>query len=263
MGSICEYLISKLSFREDCQRIDTIWAYPSDGLNLLDDGCSRTRQWLVNRFSEGCPVCALTKNDKGGWTRGSQFTYAEDRFSWGHALPTNTERHKAFVSYYHRDDQNYRELFENNIGDLIVSKSVGDGDIDSDNSDGYIKQLIQKDFLSDTTVLIVLVGHNTKHRMHVDWEISGALNLKVGKKYSGILGLLLPNHPDFGNGWVYYSNIPKRLAANVESKYAIIRDWTMDRVKIQKYIEESFANRDNDDLIVNAEIPQMTENTNE
>ena len=149
MGAVVEYLVSKLSFRDDCRRIDSIWVYPSDGSKLLDDGCSRTRQWLVNRYSEGCPVSVLTKNENGGWTRGNQFTYAEDRFSWGLALPANTEKHKAFVSYYHFDDQGYRELFEKSIGDLIISKSVSDGDIDSDNSDGYIKQLIQKDFLSD------------------------------------------------------------------------------------------------------------------
>ena len=101
------------------------------------------------------------------------------------------------------------------------------------------------------------------HRKHVDWEISGALNLKVGEKYSGILALLIPNHPDFGKEKFYYAHLPKRLAANVKSKYAVLRDWTMDRAKIQEYIEEAFANRENDDLIVNTEIPQMPENTNE
>ena len=54
--------------------------------------------------------------------------------------------------------------------------------------------------------------------------------------------------------------MPKRLAANFKSGYAIIRDWTSDRRKLQDYIEEAFAMRSRDDLIVNREIPQMRKN---
>ena len=110
----------------------------------------------------------------------------------------NDTKRKSFVSYYHKDNQDDRTKFENLFGDLIVSKSVEDGDIDSDNSDGYIKQLIQKDFLADTTVLVVLIGQKTKCRMHVDWEISGALNLKIGDNNAGLLGIILPSHSDYG-----------------------------------------------------------------
>lgn len=31
----------------------------------------------------------------------------------------------------------------------------------------------------------------------MDWEISGALNYKVGDHYAGLLGIVLPNHPDY------------------------------------------------------------------
>jgi hypothetical protein len=147
------------------------------------------------------------------------------------------------VSYFHKDDQNSRAKFENLFGDLIVSKSVEKDDIDTDNSDEYIKQLIQKEYLSDTTVLVVLIGPKTKCRMHVDWEISGALNLKVGDKNAGLLGILLPTHPDYGTEKATYNLMPQRLADNFKSGYAIIRDWTDDRIKMQSYIEEAFANR--------------------
>lgn len=50
--------------------------------------------------------------------------------------------------------------------------------------------------MADTTVLVVLVDPKTKCRMHVDWEISSALSTKVGD--SGLLGILLPSHPDYG-----------------------------------------------------------------
>src|SRR5690606_31908749 len=115
---------------------------------------------------------------------------------------------------YHKEDQGYKEKFKNLFDDLIVHKSVEDGDIDSDNSDGYIKQFIQKDYLSDTTVLVVLIGPNTKHRKHIDWEMSGALNLKVGDRCAGILGLKLPSHPDYGSGKHTYNTLPSRLSDN-------------------------------------------------
>ncbi len=158
-------------------------------------------------------------------------------------VPQNSTCHKTFVSYYHDDDQEYRTKFENLFGDLIVSKSVEDGDIDSDNSHEYIKQLIQKEYLSDTTVLVVLIGPKTKCRMHVDWEISGALNLKVGGNNAGLLGIKLPGHPDFGTGKHSYNLLPDRLSDNLKTGYAIIRDWTDDRILMQSYIEEAFANR--------------------
>ena len=115
-------------------------------------------------------------------------------------------------------------------------------DIDGEN-DEYIKQLIQKGYLHDTTVLVVLIGNKTKCRKHVDWEISGALNFKVGDTYAGLLGLKLPSHPDFGTGQATYDLLPARFADNFKTGYAIIRDWTEDTVKIQSYIELAFDNR--------------------
>src|SRR5699024_7885297 len=109
----------------------------------------------------------------------------------------------------------------------------------------------------------VLIGPNTKHRKHIDWEISGALNPKVGDKCAGILGIKLPNHPDFKTGKSTYSLMPARLADNVKSKYAVIRDWTDDRVKMQEYIELAFEKRNtNYDNRDNSRL-QMTKNTNE
>ncbi len=214
-------------------------------------------------MNERSQISIMTPNpdEKDKWVRGNQFIYSNALFTWGMVLPRNISRRKTFVSYYHRDDQAYRERFENLFGDLLVSKSVEDGDIDSDNSDEYVKQLIQKDYLSDTTVLVVLVGPKTKCRKHVDWEIAGALNRKVGDNYAGLMGILLPGHPDFGSDKYHPSNIPKRLAANVKSGYAILRDWKDDRVKIQKWIEEAYDNRSESDKIVNKSIPQMEKDT--
>lgn len=239
-----EYLITKLSFREDEKLIKEVFAYEYDG-TTLSGGENHLRHWMVNRTNEDSQISIMTPNpnEKDKWIRGKPFTYSNGYYSWGHKLPENITKRKTFVSYYHKDNQTDRTKFANLFGDLIVSKSVEKGDIDSDNSDGYIKQLIQKDFLADTTVLVVLIGPKTKCRMHIDWEISGAMNLKVGDNYAGLLGLLLPSHPDYGTGKATYGLMPPRLKDNFKSGYAIIRDWTDDRVLMQSCIEEAFANR--------------------
>lgn len=138
-------------------------------------------------------------------------------------------RHKVFISYYHRDDQVYRDQFEARYGHLFISKSVRPGDIDSDVSAEYIKRLIREDYITDSSVIAVLVGPNTKLRKHVDWEISAGLSGKAGG-YSGLIGILSPSFPLEANpftGRLEYrsSDLPDRLADNVRSGYAAVYVW--------------------------------------
>ncbi len=257
-----EYFITKLSFRENERMIQDVFAYEYDR-QKLSEGAEYQRQWMVNRSTEGSQISILTpnSNEKDKWFRGEPFSYMNGYYSWAFNLPKNITKRKTFVSYYHQDDQDYRTKFENLFGDLVVSKSVEDGDIDSDNSDDYIKQLIQKEYLSDTTVLVVLIGPKTKCRKHVDWEIAGAISTRVGGN-SGLIGILLPSHPDYGAGKNYNAeNLPKRLAANLDSGYAKLYDWTDDRVKMQQWLEVAFAGKSETEKIVNKSIPQMQRNT--
>lgn len=60
-------------------------------------------------------------------------------------------KHKVFISYFHEDDQWYKENLEENHAYSMISKSVGDGEINSDIADDYIQRLIQKDYISDTS----------------------------------------------------------------------------------------------------------------
>jgi hypothetical protein len=236
-----DYCITKLSLTEN-GLIHNILFYKDLGESLDSEALEKNRNWMVQQVENGKTFCSIKRNDLGKWNKIGDLSYDGNLFSW-FIVPKNITRRKTFVSYYHHDNQDDRTKYENLFGDLIVSKSVKDGDIDSDNSDEYIKQLIQKEYLSDTTVLVVLIGPKTKCRMHVDWEISGALNLKVGDSNAGLLGIKLPGHPDFGTGKHNYDLLPARLSDNLKTGYAIIRDWTDDRVKMQSYIEEAFANR--------------------
>jgi hypothetical protein len=142
-----EYLITKLSFCEDEKLIKDVFVYEYDG-QTLSAGENNNREWMVNKISNGSQISHMTPNPEKceKWIRGEPFTYANGLFSWKLNLPQNITKRKTFISYYHHDDQEYKEKFLNLFGDLIVSKSVDENDIDSENSDEHIKQLIQNDF---------------------------------------------------------------------------------------------------------------------
>lgn len=254
-----DYCITKLSLNS-YGLIESIIIYDDLG-NKLENLRQQNRSWMVQQVNKGKTFCSIKKNEMGSWSEIGDLSYNGSTFEW-YSVPENISKRKAFLSYYHKDDQEFKEKFTNLFSDLIIEKSVNDGDIDSDNSDEYIKKLIQQNHLEDTTLLIVLLGPNTKHRKHIDWEISGALNLKVGERYSGLLGLKLPSHQDFGTGSHTYSSLPERLSDNLKSGYAHIGDWTDDRIKMQKLIEGAFSRRSEPNKITNGRI-QMTENTNE
>ena len=254
-----DYCVSKLNLNEKGM-IDSILCCEDDG-NKLSSDFEKDRNWMVQMVLNGKSFCSIKRNDDGKWNNLGSFTYDGNIFRW-FKIPKNITKRKTFISYYHFDDQEYKEKFSNLFDDLIIHKSVNDGDIDSNNSDDYVKQLIQKGFLSDTTILVILLGVNTKHRKHVDWEISGALNPKVGDRCAGIIGLQLPTHPNYGTGTYNHSLLPARLSDNLKSDFAIIRDWTDDRIKMQEYLEEAFNRRITKyDNRSNSRI-QMTENTN-
>lgn len=224
--------------------IEAFWVFEDHG-SELKNGIERPVSWVIQQIHYGHVFYTAHLNESGLWYRGNRLIY--DPFKWsfnlGGSIPILQTKRKTFVSFYHRDDQAYKDAFQNLTSDLFVNKSVQDGDIDADLSEEYIKQLIQKEYLHDTTVLVVLIGPKTKCRKHVDWEISGALNRKVGDTYAGLLGLLLPTHPDYRKGRCRYDSLPARLADNLETGYAVIQDYTTDRVKLQEYVELAFRNR--------------------
>lgn len=161
------------------------------------------------------------------------------------ALKRQQEKHKVFVSYYHYDDQRYRDAFEKHFGSLFISKSVQPGDIDTDVSTEYVKHLIHDDYLDDASVIIVLVGPKTLGRKHVDWEISAGLNKKVGG-YSGLMAILLPEFRLSADGKYQYEDIPARLADNVKSDYAKVYTWSWlcaDAHRVKNAIQTAFDDR--------------------
>lgn len=254
MEKWADYLISKVLYNQAGDRIVNVIARKDNGDNVGEE-IEMTRYTLSQHFDNGRTFATITKTAAGKWNKLANVyrnkTYYNDFISINNSttrddlgnIPYNITKRKTFISYYHKDEEQKRKEFENLTDDLIVNKSVDTGDINTDNSEEYIKQLIQKEYLKDTTVLVVLVGNKTKCRKHVDWEISGALNYKVGNTYAGLLGLIVPSHPDYGTGQATYNLMPARLADNFKTGYAVVADWTEDRKQIQSYIELAFDYR--------------------
>ena len=169
------------------------------------------------------------------------------------------ERHKVFVSYHHRNDQYYKERFYQLFGHLFINKSVGLGEIATDNSTEYIKRLIREDYIEDCSVLIILIGRETYCRKHVDWEISAALNAKVGG-YSGVVGLRLPTHPDFTKTSYTPATTPARFVDNMQTGFANYYDWTEVPMEMYRIVHQAYESRISKKHLINNSRQQMQRN---
>ena len=158
-----------------------------------------------------------------------------------------SDRHRVFVSYYHDEDQAYRDHFENrfsDIHDIMVSESVEIGDIDdTEDSSERIFQIIREDYLSDSTVTVVLIGAHTWQRKFVDWEIGASIRQTKSNPRSGLLGILLPTYPKPPRKAYDPCTIPPRLHDNIECGFANIYDWRKDPSTVQAWIHKAFKRR--------------------
>lgn len=155
-------------------------------------------------------------------------------------------RHNVFVSYHHANDQFYKNKFEELFAhtyDIMVTKSVQIGDIDITLKTETIRQKIRDEYLRDSTVTVVLIGTDTWKRKHVDWEISSSLRDTALNPRSGLIGIYLPSHSDYGRDkWNPYT-IPPRLYDNISNGFARLYDWSNDPNSVQKWIHEAFLRR--------------------
>lgn len=172
------------------------------------------------------------------------------------------QKHKVFISYQHKWDWPYKEEISGLIKDISIDKSVCDGDIDPDNKDAYIKRLINETNIKDSTVLIVLLGKETHYRKFIDWEISAALDYRVGNRKAGLIGIILPTHPSYNTGFIPFYEMPPRLWQNLESGYAqgyFGGPWIYGQNYMKNIIQTAFNSRKSEQLVVNS-MPQFKRN---
>lgn len=114
----------------------------------------------------------------------------------------NIARHRVFISYYHHDDQRYKDYLikmqEFNIETMQMQSifedfSVHENEIDDTGlSSEQIRCIIRDEYIKDATVLILLCGENTKKRKHIDWELHAAMYDSLANRQMGIIVINLP-----------------------------------------------------------------------
>lgn len=150
-------------------------------------------------------------------------------------------RHKCFVSYHAEDTEeaaDFVEAFESIFIPRAIGVEEGDGSVIDSTDVNYIRDVIRRDYLRDSTVTIVLVGQCTWARKFVDWEIYASLRDGKVARHNGLLGILLPsatkpqattpsrlldNIPKDGSSaygrYHYYPGSPHVLRAQIEDAF--------------------------------------------
>ncbi|ECE0941461.1 hypothetical protein ZP13_25250 [Salmonella enterica subsp. enterica] len=187
-------------------------------------------------------------------------------------------KHKVFISYHHANDQWYKNELEkmNNIFDVFVNRSVSLGDIDDEEEPQKIREIIMDEYLRDTSVLILLVGTETKNRKHVDWELYSSMRDSPRNGKSGVFVINLPStgtnyirashgedeknefHPNITE-WITindrstykerYPYMPERIIDNLMSEKSYISIVNWDQIhnnpeNLRKMIELTFRDKD-------------------
>ena len=123
------------------------------------------------------------------------------------------------------------------------SKSVQIGDIDPSLKTETVRQKIRDEYLRDSTVTVVLIGTETWKRKHVDWEIGASIRDTQYNPRSGLIGIFLPSHSDYGRDGYNPYTIPPRLHFNVEYGFAKLYDWNTNPDTVQSWIHQAFKRR--------------------
>lgn len=168
-------------------------------------------------------------------------------------------RHKVFVSFHHKLDEKWKIKFADKFSSILIPKWVNNNEINSELSTDYIKRIIQEDYISSSTITVVLIGNETYLRKHVDWEISASISSKVGGR-SGLLGLILPSRKDYSTKKYEPNTIPQRLYDNVKTEYAKIYNWTDKIEDMQIILQEAFDRKNNKTLNTDNSLIQYKNN---
>jgi len=148
-------------------------------------------------------------------------------------LPT---KRRIFISYHHHGDRAYKEAFARFAEEfeLLEDRSL-ERLLDSDDTE-YVEREIREEYISGTSVTIVLCGAATWQRRFVDREIRPSLI-----QQSGLIGVQLPTLTATLPGGTV--SVPARLHDNIVTGYALWRSWRdiASPVVLRRWVEEALG----------------------
>lgn len=190
--------------------------------------------------------------------------------------------HKCFISFKKEDVAYKDKLIKLFDSADVIEKSL-DHEIKSQDAD-YIMYVIRRDFLSDSTVTIALIGEHSSenegcdywgrpHNYFIQHELQASLYDGAGNTRSGILGVVIPEMYDsiykgtyscstcgnthsyvsIGDSTVvrefsanYYINPHDGCAWSDDERYCVLVKWDDFICNPEKYVEQAFAKRDSE-----------------
>lgn len=138
------------------------------------------------------------------------------------------------------------ESFIEDYGSEFIARCVGvteESDFVDSTDEDYIKRRIREDYLTDSTVTIVLLGKCTWSRKFVDWEISSSLRNDSNNKRSGLLVIPLPSMNNT-------AKLPARVKDNWKendqaNSYALYKSYPNSGKGLKRMIQSAFDARSN------------------
>lgn len=167
---------------------------------------------------------------------------------------TPPPKRRVFISFHHKGDQDWFDYFSSKFSDqyeIFLDKSIGETQVRSDDPE-YINRAIREDYITGSSITIVLCGAETHKRKYVDWEIYSTLHLE-----HGLLGIALPTAQKTLEGKII---VPDRLHINIQRGYAHFVEWVDDAIMLKQHIEATLSRSENKQLIDNT-LEKMTRNS--
>ncbi len=184
--------------------------------------------------------------------------------------------HRCFISFK-TEDFSFKKTIQEDLKIDMIDHSLDEA-INSED-ENYIMQVIRRDYLSDSTVTIFLIGTKSaeilgeKEQKFIKRELQASLYNGEGNTKSGILGVVLPSMDTIiykgsnicnscGNNhsiivlddsttikefhYNYYIPQNTKCAWSEEDRYCVLVKWEDFKNDPEKYINQAFDKRDSD-----------------
>ena len=147
---------------------------------------------------------------------------------------------KVFVSYHHKDQAYIDAFVKNFTGNYEVFTDCSLDEAIESNDLHYVNRTIREEYITGTSITIVVCGQDTWRRKCVDWEIYSTLY-----KDHALLGVVLPHVQPVQQNGQLIRFIPDRLHANIMSGYAHWIEWPQNAQQLAIAINQAKQNSTN------------------
>src|SRR5690606_8667355 len=109
MSKWADYLISKEKWLSTSKTIDSFMVHLVNG-SSVGFGEEKNRSWIIQQIRLGKTFCCIQLSEDGLWKNGSSLKLGiNGGLQWSNSLPLIQTKRKTFISYYHNEDQEYKE----------------------------------------------------------------------------------------------------------------------------------------------------------